>query len=1044
MKWIVPFTLLLALSSCNLEEQAKEIPEISGEVVTIRASLDVQEQEADPARTSLGAGGACLWSAGDAISIFSTGGAHMRFDLTSGAGASEATFSGTVTSTTMPYYSIYPYAAGNTKNNGLRFTMPEVQTYAENSFGNGAAPMYAILPTLEEGATFKNLCGVLELYFTGAVPVTAITLTAKSGATLWGKCRLVLNNKQGTDGQTLEITEGSATVTLDCGAGVQLSDTPTPFDIVLPAGVLSEGMTVDVYTTGNEKVATFTTDNNISLRRSRITPMKPKALMIDLSAAESANCYIVNASGNYCFKSVKGNSSEAVVPASVDVLWESVNTTTAPAAGTLIGTEPSYRDGYIFFTATGGTGNALIAAKDGSGNILWSWHIWMPATAPKAATYSNASTGGVMDRDLGALSTTPGSIAANGWIYQWGRKDPFPGNAEYSSANREMAATGSFTLSSTSAEKGTEAYAAAHPTEFLYCPSTVQSNQDWVYGGNNTHWGATKTIHDPCPPGYKVPVNGVWTGLEAETGSWGFRLDGKHWYPVTGYRFSSNGTLHATNSQGFWWNATAGTNQANCGRFDYDASQGTGTFMTGKSMGRSAGLSVRCYTADTPEPEPVDEVKTFLEALPEGTKVSSISATVTAIRVLFSNSAELALDRNVFSQASVGDDGYWYIDGTKSAYEYAANPYYAIAQNGHWSCDGSDTGVAALPADHLLHLPRKILFRLSDGTEMSFDKDIAWGMYVQKTTDKLYIWMGHENSNQWIRHTFSYRYKAYTGGTTYPDYYDNWGLGKPCISTRNGSNFTNGEELFLGGEAEAAVQTWDAREPSQKTYSGGLLHGWENIYTEYGNRLITILVDGEAVGEKDAFSRKAASRIEIEQKTKVAHAYSPAGFENAFANVVKHWVIENGTVTIFVEYTFREETEIHQAKFGMFCVKRLRTAGDTSSGYITRLAWKDSTPGKMYEVTEGWESSVPASAPLKSRDNSAMRIEEFGDAGLSFAMQYDGGTLKSGGGFNIGTNGNNYNKIYFDICGHYTAAQYEKLSSTVHWELDYIADYDQF
>ncbi|MCC8143462.1 MAG: hypothetical protein LIO97_05900 [Tannerellaceae bacterium] len=32
-----------------------------------------------------------------------------------------------------------------------------------------------------------------------------------------------------------------------------------------------------------------------------------------------------------------------------------------------------------------------------------------------------------MDRNLGALSSTPGNGLALGLMYQWGRKDPYPG-----------------------------------------------------------------------------------------------------------------------------------------------------------------------------------------------------------------------------------------------------------------------------------------------------------------------------------------------------------------------------------------------------------------------------------------------------------------------------------------------------------------------------------------------------------------------------------------------------------------------------------------
>jgi len=579
-----------ALLSCSKEaDQATEAEQATAtELVTVTACFD--EEDAIATRTVLAEDRSVLWSEGDAISIFTNDGENVRFDITSGAGTSKASFTGELKKDSAPFYAIYPYAEDISISEGsaIQFAMPQVQTYVPGSFGNGAAPMYAVFLTLESEASFRNLCGVLDLQFTGVDSVTSIKVTAKGESLLWGNCSLALDGNQGTDNQTLNISGGSSSLTLDCGAGVQLSSEPAHFHIALPAGSLPAGMTVEVYAAGNITLASFTTDNDIIITRSGITHMKPRAIAPDLSSVESANCYIVNAAGDYRFKAVKGNSQDAVVPASVEVLWESVNTKTAPDAGTIICADPSpyYKDGYIFFTAAGEKGNALIAAKDGEGNVLWSWHIWAPATVPQL--------GDMMDRDLGALAVTEGSTDSNGWLYQWGRKDPFPGNAEYSTANKEMASTGIFTYESTSAEKGTMEYATAHPMEYLYCATSVQSNQDWVYGGNKTNWGAAKTVNDPCPPGYKVPANGIWAGLEIEPGTWGFKLDGKYWYSVSGYRWSSNGTLHSTNAMGYWWNSTAGTNQANYALFDYTK----GTFTPAKTIARSAGLAVRCGKAD--------------------------------------------------------------------------------------------------------------------------------------------------------------------------------------------------------------------------------------------------------------------------------------------------------------------------------------------------------------------------------------------------------------------------------------------------------------
>ena len=1046
---------LTLLYSCSAREMEVEISAVEGSIL-LRAAVG-EETKAVLDGTQI------FWQEGDKINVITQSSHNCgAYSLVEGAGSTVGTFRGGDIEQSARYYALYPYATGLTKSSErYRFSIPKEQTWQNSSVGRGANIMVATFTDPSELLQFKNVMGLLKLSLTGSQKVYKIAVSdADESNMLWGTAALVLDGSQGTASQQLELSNGDNTLELICPGGVQLSSTATAFYIAAPPGSFASGMTVSIFgSSSSEPIDAFSTTKNNSIVRSAVRNMPAKeiasgpSLPEDLSFLESANCYTVYDAGDYQFKTVKGNSSESVGSvADAVVLWESNGTTTAPQVGAIIG-NVSYSEGYVSFFASGVAGNAVIAVRDSGGAILWSWHIWVPGSKIKAATYSNASSGGVMDRNLGALAAAENNPLSNGLLYQWGRKDPFPGSAGYSSGNPVVATTGSITASSTSDTKGTEAYSIAHPTEFLYCASSVQTNQDWFYGGNNTHWASSKTVWDPCPPGYRVPANGVWANLDYENGTNAFKLDGQHWYPVAGWRWSSDGAVHGANSNGYYWTCSAGTNQATYGKYTYGSSS---TFEPSKSMSRSAGLAIRCCTDATPTEEPSGEGdKAVLAALPDGTLINSIDIGSGSYTLSFSNGSSVSLNSSRCAVLQVTDDGYWTVNGVKSSYRYASNPLYRIGPGTcKWLCDGASTGVSVLPAavsyndgevTSVVEKARTVCVNFSDGSSLSFAKNVNWGMYVQKTSSRLYIYMGHANSNSWIRYDFYYRQKAYNGGTTYPDYYDNWGLGKPGTCTRNGNSFSFGEELFLGGEAEAAVQTYDAREPAQKTYSGGVLHGWENMCVDGDNRMFSLKIDGSEVGESGTVALSAANRVEINQTTLIARAYSPAGSENAYARVKKHWVFKNGTVTISVEYEFLSETELFQSMFGMFCVKRLRTAGDTTSGYITNLAWKDNAPYKMYEVTEGWESAVSASSPLKSKDKTTTRIEEYGEEGLSFAMQYDGGgTLKPNGGFKIGTNGNNYNKIYFDLTGNYTAAQGEKLTSAIHWEIDYIKDYDSF
>lgn len=304
----------------------------------------------------------------------------------------------------------------------------------------------------------------------------------------------------------------------------------------------------------------------------------------DLSKNGTANCYIVSSAGNYKFPAVQGNSTTSVgVVNFVEVLWESFGTASTPSVGDLI-KSPSYSlDGYITFQTaeTFKEGNALIAAKDVSGKILWSWHIWLTDNPKDQVYYNNA--GIMMDRNLGAISTTPGDIEALGLFYQWGRKDPFLGGAAInydSTSNQQQSASTLSTWPSavtSDSSNGTIAYAQENPTTFIMSNSI---NYDWYYTGasttDNTRWQSTKTIYDPCPVGYHVPdagENGIWTKSLDSTSSFedtslckstakGYNFskifgdDNTIWYPLAGYLYRASGQLCNVGHNGYYWSVT--------------------------------------------------------------------------------------------------------------------------------------------------------------------------------------------------------------------------------------------------------------------------------------------------------------------------------------------------------------------------------------------------------------------------------------------------------------------------------------------------------
>ena len=334
---------------------------------------------------------------------------------------------------------------------------------------------------------------------------------------------------------------------------------------------------------------------------------------IDLSSSASANCYIISEAGMYKFKPVKGNSNESVGSvASASILWETFGTDTAPELFDLI-SGVCYKDGYIAFQTADifKEGNAVIAAKDADGNILWSWHIWF-TDQPQSHVYNN-NAGTMMDRNLGATSATPGDVGALGLLYQWGRKDPFLGSSSISSSTIAQSTISWPSSVRSNSSNGTIEYAIAHPTTFI----TINSdNSDWYYSvdssTDNTRWTTSETaksIYDPCPAGWRVPdggSNGIWSkALGSSLGftqsslydiiNEGMNFSGKFgsdqtiWYPASGFRDYGDGGLDSIGSLGNYWSASPSGSRAYYLYFDND-----GRVYPLGSRNRAFGRSVRC------------------------------------------------------------------------------------------------------------------------------------------------------------------------------------------------------------------------------------------------------------------------------------------------------------------------------------------------------------------------------------------------------------------------------------------------------------------
>ena len=224
------------------------------------------------------------------------------------------------------------------------------------------------------------------------------------------------------------------------------------------------------------------------------------SLAAGLYNRETANCYVINEAGAYAFPadvrgngvSTKGLATTNTGIVSAGIVWDKGNILrnvslikgTSGREYVVVETPQDYQ-----------LGNALVAVKDASGNILWSWHIW-----------STRYRVGVDDQVLGEGPVTSYGCWAhmplelgmttendpNCMLYQWGRKDPFPTETPRKITSTQMSLEESF--------RKPDTYCYYTNNRYSYCTGGDVS----LWNPGNDPSTTVKTMLDPCPPGYFV------------------------------------------------------------------------------------------------------------------------------------------------------------------------------------------------------------------------------------------------------------------------------------------------------------------------------------------------------------------------------------------------------------------------------------------------------------------------------------------------------------------------------------------------------------
>lgn len=324
---------------------------------------------------------------------------------------------------------------------------------------------------------------------------------------------------------------------------------------------------------------------------------------------------------------------------------------------TLDGRGPDQR--IVLTTKSSYQGNALIGLKKkGRQEVgyLWSWHLWVTdydprhTAAPVAGQYLYSVPGGyvhrysgssfwsttiysqkyIMDRNLGARSpdyTTLGVL-----YYQFGRKDPMPINEPLNplrdGSGVLLTSQDPRNAAKMNKDAGygvTIATSVLNPS-FFYYRTAAKGGGDWCgqglwgnYVWNNPVEGRyLKSIYDPCPPGWQLPIVGALNGFVYNAANpalstvldtrvdralgWSYEafngvrywpvnseVAGSIYYPALGARMMDSGGMASMTGMALYWFGDAANSR---GGFDLNATASR-IYVSGNDT-RAYGFSARC------------------------------------------------------------------------------------------------------------------------------------------------------------------------------------------------------------------------------------------------------------------------------------------------------------------------------------------------------------------------------------------------------------------------------------------------------------------
>lgn len=546
LRYVFPVMALSAgLASCSKEQAPVALDEAVAVVEKIETDFQVFLPEAEKTSVNFSDGGKVLWTTDDPVMVSDGTNATTMYVKQGGNTGATLYTTGSVPKGDA-FWAAYPAGGASYADGVFQSSIPVMQTYKAGGFSDETFPMVAACGA-DRLFAFKNAAALLRIVPTSTAyagqTISAVTVTAKEY--LAGS--IAVNYSLG--GVPSVTCSGSKNVTVNAPSGIAFG---TPIFVVVAPGSYTD---VKVVLTLSSGFKSSYSAGAVTVDRSKFKSIEFEAVdsYTDLSASASANCYLIKQAGSYKFNASKRGNG-VTTSCGLGSTLSGVNSLKVyyTDGETFVDGSFTYSNGYIYFDTVSGTlpiGTVLLSALDANGKTIWSWHIWSNRLVSDVKMSDNTTW---LNMNVGAHQVDFNPLGYNGYYYQWGRKDPIQ---QAKGVNNVL---DSPFVSHASQTDGSLSNSIANPLFFYgsYKTSDNISIADWctfddsvkyydwwnknITGDEQLTAGPSKTMFDPCPPGYHVPtyaeLNTLSTLSHSAGSTLGSLIEDKLFIPCTSYR----------------------------------------------------------------------------------------------------------------------------------------------------------------------------------------------------------------------------------------------------------------------------------------------------------------------------------------------------------------------------------------------------------------------------------------------------------------------------------------------------------------------------